>query len=68
MLPMFHLHFFKGLQVTFLWHVLKPETTKRNGRNETTETTETSETSETKPPKQPKQAKRPKRAKLKVNK
>ena len=31
----------------FLWmllerHVLKPETTKRNGRNETSETTETS--------------------------
>ena len=36
-------------------HVLKPETTKRNGRNETTET---SETSETKPPKRPQRAKR----------
>ena len=28
-------------------HVLKPETTKQNGRNETTETTETSEMTET---------------------
>ena len=29
------------------WHVLKPETTKQNGRNETTETSETTETRET---------------------
>ena len=46
-------------------HVLKPETTKRNGRNETTETTETSETAETKPPKRPKQAKINEKLKLK---
>ena len=39
-------------------HVLKPETTKQNGRNETTEMTKT------KPPEQPKKAKRPKRAKI----
>ena len=36
------------------WHVLKPETTKRNHRNETTETSETSETKPPKPPKRPK--------------
>ena len=35
------------------WHVLKPETPKRNHRNETTET------AETKPPKRPKRPKRP---------
>ena len=34
--------------LTLTWHVLKPETTKRNHRNEMTET---SETTETKPPK-----------------
>ena len=41
-------------------HVLKPETTKRNGRNETTETSETTETKPPKRPKPPKRAKRPK--------
>ena len=29
------------------WHVLKPETTKQNGRNETTEMSKTTKTSET---------------------
>ena len=36
------------------WHVLKPETTKRNHRNETTETSEMTETKRAKPPKRPK--------------
>ena len=30
--------------ICVLWHVLKPETPKRNHRNETTETTETTKT------------------------
>ena len=29
------------MKATCTWHVLKPETTKRNHRNETTETSET---------------------------
>ena len=40
------------------WHVLKPETPKRNRRNETTGTTGTAGTTEMKPPKPPEPPKR----------
>ena len=56
-LKVYALHYANG-------HVLKPETTKRNGRNETTET---KPPKRAKPPKRPKRAKppkRPKRAKI----
>ena len=49
---------------SYLGHVLKPETPKRNRRNETTGTTETTGTAgttETKPPKPPEQPKRNRR-------